>query len=88
MTIPLSFALPSQIAGPQPHENNCVLEKHFQAWKTRIPSLYWGILLIADSYLQISDLCIDLIPLIGESATNSSIHTWKKRCYASTFNWN
>lgn len=68
------FALPSQTAGSPPHENNCVLEKHFQEWKTRVLSLYWGILLIADSYLQISDLCIMLLPLIGESARNSFIH--------------
>lgn len=34
------FALPSQIAGPPPHENNCVLEKHIQECKTRVLSLY------------------------------------------------
>lgn len=34
------FALPSQIAGPPPHENNRVLEKHFQECKTRVLSLY------------------------------------------------
>lgn len=40
-----------------------------------------SILFIADSYLQISDLCIMLLPLIDELATNSSIHTHKKMLY-------
>lgn len=28
------FALPSQIAGPPPHENNCALEERFQERKS------------------------------------------------------